>query len=62
MSKDELKNEINKVLDLLPDEALGELLEFLNKLERKGTLSILDEDEFAKLLMEDEELLTRLAQ
>jgi hypothetical protein len=62
MSKDELKNEINKVLDLLPDEALGELLEFLNKLGRKGTLSILDEDEFAKLLMEDEELLTRLAQ
>ena len=61
MSKDEIKYEINKVLDLLPDKALAELLEFLQKLGRKGEYSILDESEFKKLLLEEEDLLTRLA-
>jgi hypothetical protein len=61
MSKDEIKYEINKVLDLLPDEALAELLAFLHKLGKKGDYSILDEEEFSKLLLEEEELLTRLA-
>jgi hypothetical protein len=61
MSKDELKLEINKALDLLPDAALRELLEFLNKLGNKGAYSILDEEEFKQLLMEDEDLLTRLS-
>ena len=61
MSKDEIKYEINKVLDLLPDKALAELLEFLHKLGKKGEYSILDEEEFRKMLLEEEELLTRLA-
>jgi hypothetical protein len=61
MSKDEIKYEINKVLDLLPDEALAELLAFLHKLGRRGEYSILDEEEFTKLLLEEEALLTRLA-
>jgi hypothetical protein len=61
MSKDEIKYEINKVLDLLPDEALSELLEFLHRFGRKGDYSILDEEEFTKLLLEEEALLTRLA-
>jgi hypothetical protein len=61
MSKDEIKYEINKVLDLLPNEALAELLDFLHKLGRKGEYSIFDEEEFKKILLEEEELLTRLA-
>lgn len=61
MSKDGLKLEINKVLDLLPDATLRELLEFLNKLKNKGVYGILDEEEFKQLLGEDEELLTRLS-
>jgi hypothetical protein len=61
MSKDEIKYEINKVLDLLPDEALAELLQFLHKLGKTGDYSILDEAEFKKLLLEEEALLSRLA-
>jgi hypothetical protein len=62
MSKDEIKTEINKVLDHLPDAALEELLVFLQGLDKKIHLSVLNEDEFKRILVEEGDLLKRLAQ
>jgi len=61
MSKEEIKYEISKVLDHFSDKALSELLAFLRELDTKyhqsTVMTSLD-----KILSEDKELLTRLAQ
>jgi hypothetical protein len=62
MSKEEIKTEINKVLDHLPDRALEELLVFLKSLDKSPRYSILNDNEFQKILMEESDLLKRLAQ
>jgi hypothetical protein len=62
MSKEEIKTEINKVLDHLPDQALEELLVFLKSLDKNVRYSILNDNEFQKILTEESDLLKRLAQ
>jgi hypothetical protein len=62
MSKDEIKYEINKVLDLLPDKALEDLLSFLKNVEGKSNDSLLDNLRLERILTEDKELLQKLAQ
>jgi len=62
MSKDEIKYEINKVLDLLPDKALEDLLSFLKNVENRSKDSFLDNSRFKRILTEDKELLQKLAQ
>jgi hypothetical protein len=62
MSKDEIKYEINKVLDHLPDNALQELLSYLKEIEGKQTVSLLDKTTIEKILTEDKNLLQKLAQ
>ena len=62
MSKDEIKYEINKVLDLLPDRALEDLLSFLKNVEGKSKDSLLDSSRLKRILTEDKELLQKLAQ
>lgn len=61
MSKEEIKYEINKVLDLLPDNALQDLLSFLKALDQKSTTSILNTKALDKILAEDKDLLEKLA-
>lgn len=60
MSKDQIKIEINKVLDQFPSTMLEELLRFLKKIENKNFLD-LDQQDIKKILTEDEDLLARLA-
>lgn len=62
MSKDEIKFEINKVLDNLSSDALHELLSFLKKLESEPPLYKIDANKLNSILEEDEELLKKLAQ
>ena len=62
MSKEEIKTEINKVLDHLPDRALEELLVFLKSLDKGTRYSILNDNEFQKILLEESDLLRKLAQ
>ena len=62
MSKDEIKYEINKVLDLLPDKALEDLLSFLKNVGDKSSDSLLDSSRIKRILTEDKELLQKLAQ
>jgi pyoverdine/dityrosine biosynthesis protein Dit1 len=61
MSKEEIKYEINKVLDSLPDKALQELLRFLKDIEQRSSSSIYNPEALAKILSEDKVLLEKLA-
>ena len=61
MSKAEVKMEINKVLDNLPDTALQQLLEFLKELENTNQ-PYFQQDKLLSILMEDGELLKKLAE
>jgi len=64
MSKDEIKKEINKVLDLLPDKALEDLLSFRKNIEGNSQAQglFLDSSRLNRILNEDKELLLKLAQ
>jgi hypothetical protein len=62
MSKDEIKSEINHVLDHLSNDALAELLSFLKQLEHRNSAGTINSSELQRILSEDRELLDRLAQ
>ena len=61
MSKDEIKSEINKVLDRFSDKTLSDLLSFLKNIETNQSFSLLDKSTLEKILTEDEDLLKKLA-
>jgi len=61
MSKEEIKHEINKVLDHFPDKTLQDILSFLKNIEGKQTISIADRTVLEKILSEDKDLLEKLA-
>ena len=61
MSKEELKSEINKVLDHLPDNTLVDILSLLKNIRNKETISLLDKPSLEKVLSEDKALLEKLA-
>jgi hypothetical protein len=62
MSKDEIKYEINRVLDNFSDDALKELLSFLRHLEEKKDPVLVNAEILQTILSEDKELLAKLAQ
>lgn len=62
MSKEEIKDEINKVLENFSDKALQDLLSFLRKLERTHPVSLLEKNHLKKILTDDKELLKKLSQ
>jgi hypothetical protein len=61
MLKEEIKLEINRVLDRFSDKALQDLLSFLRGIDSKHTISLLTGDNFRKILSEDKDLLEKLA-
>ena len=61
MSKEEIKGEINKVLDKLSDKTLEELLAMLKNIGSDQTMSIIDRSMIDKILLEDKNLLEKLA-
>ncbi|MEO6358535.1 MAG: hypothetical protein ABIU77_04955 [Ferruginibacter sp.] len=62
MSKEEIKYEINKVLNNFSDKALEELLSFIKEIDAKRESTTPLTASLHKILAEDKELLTRLAQ
>jgi len=62
MSTNEIKEEINKVLDHFSDKTLSELLTFLKALDSKNSESVSSNALLNKILQEDKELLAKLAQ
>jgi hypothetical protein len=62
MSKDQIKYEINRVLDKFSSGALEELLSFLKQLEERNSPATVNSDVLQRILTEDKELLEKLAQ
>ena len=62
MSRDQIKYEINRVLDKFSGDALKELLSFLRQLEERNNQATLNSDVLQRILSEDKELLEKLAQ
>jgi hypothetical protein len=62
MSKEEINQEITKELDQFSEMALMNFLSFLKQFPSKQTQSIFSGDHLERLLIEDKELLERLAQ
>ena len=62
MSKEAIKFEISKVLDQFSDQALEELLSFLKDLDSKDGKNVKNNLSLTKILLEDKELLIKLAQ
>ena len=61
MSKNEVKEQINKVLDNLSDEALESILGYLQELISKSETDFILSNNLNKILSEDKEVLERLA-
>jgi hypothetical protein len=62
MSKQEIKDEISKVLDRFSDQALGEFLSFLQELDARNNSAIDKGNLINRILREDHALLAKLAQ
>ncbi len=62
MSSNELKLEIQKVLDNIPDTVLEEILVVLRDIEAKSRKTGNDNPLITRILEEDRELLQKLAQ
>ena len=61
MSKEEIRIEINKVLDHLSDKTLQEILSFLKSVNEPHSFSLADRAILDKILSEDKDLLEKLA-
>jgi hypothetical protein len=61
MSKEEIKHEINKVLDHLSDKTLQDILSLLKGMEGNQTFSLASQAILDKILSEDKNLLEKLA-
>jgi hypothetical protein len=61
MSKNDVKDQINKVLDNVSDEALESILNYLKELISKSEEDLILSNNLNKILSEDKEVLERLA-
>ncbi|GAB2677465.1 hypothetical protein GCM10027036_34140 [Flavihumibacter cheonanensis] len=61
MSKEEIKSEINKILDTLPDTVLEDLLSLLSSISDSPSRTFDAIALLSKILEEDNNLLKRLA-
>ncbi|MEO3404590.1 hypothetical protein AAFN85_11855 [Mucilaginibacter sp. CAU 1740] len=62
MTTTELKTEINKALENVPEEALTDVLSYLQHLQAKAPTDIKLTAHLRQILTEDAELLEKLAQ
>ena len=60
MSKNEVKEQINKILDNVSDEALESILNYLKELISKSEKEFILSNNLNKILSEDKEVLERL--
>ncbi|MCE3229489.1 MAG: hypothetical protein K0S32_4040 [Bacteroidetes bacterium] len=61
MTKVELKNEIQKVLDQVPENVLEDILDFLKNIQSQPSNHLDLTNHIRKILTEDKELLEKLA-
>jgi hypothetical protein len=61
MSSEELKQEIQKVLEDIPDSILQDILDYLKQVQSQSKAGVNVFSNLKKILSEDKELLSRLA-
>ena len=61
MNKENVKTEIHKVVDMLPDDLSNEVLTYLKSILNKSSYDVKLANNLSKILAEDHELLNRLA-
>jgi len=61
MTTKQIKNEIEKLLDIVPDEVLQDLLEFLKQAQKQTSDQLELSNYIKKILTEDKHLLEKLA-
>ena len=62
MATKEIKKEIDRVINSIPEDTLEEVLDYLKSLTNKSKKEVLLSQNLKKILKEDKELLERLAQ
>ena len=62
MTTKDLRKEINRVIEKVPDDFLTDLLSYLKEFENKSKNDLESLKHIKKILKEDQELLERLAQ
>jgi hypothetical protein len=62
MSAIEIRKEINKTLENIPEAVLEDILSFLKQLEKQKSGTITLVHDLRKIISEDKELLEKLAQ
>ncbi len=62
MTAKQIKTEIQKVLDTIPEPVLQDILDYLKTIQNKSADSVSLTQNIRKILTEDKELLERLAQ
>ncbi|NMH26515.1 hypothetical protein [Flavobacterium silvaticum] len=62
MTRIQIKNEISKVLDQVPENLLIDILDFLKEVNSDNSVETNLTSNFRKILSEDNELLQKLAQ
>ena len=61
MTAKEIKSEIQKTLDNIPEDVLQDILDYLKEIQGKSTRKIKLSKNLQDILTEDKELLARLA-
>jgi hypothetical protein len=62
MKEQNVKIEIHKVVDMLPDDISKDVLDYLKSILKKSSDEIRNSNNLSKILKEDRNLLNRLAQ
>ena len=62
MTKQEIKTEINQILESLPEDQLDEVLAYLKQIKKMSFSSAKRSQSLIKIMREDREVLQRLAQ
>jgi hypothetical protein len=62
MGAKEIKTEIHKVIDKVPENLLEDILLYLKEIQEKNKSRVDNSQHLKKILTEDKELLRRLAQ
>jgi hypothetical protein len=62
MKEQNVKSEIHKVIDMLPDDISIDVLDYLKSILKKSSDQIRTSNNLSKILEEDRNLLNRLAQ
>jgi hypothetical protein len=62
MNEQNVKIEIHKVIDMLPDDISKDVLEYLKSILKKSSDEVRTSNNISKILKEDRNLLNRLAQ